>query len=366
MMNCSNDGVNEKADDADILVLDCPESDSETEDGINVIINADKTKEIAKIDEAISLSDIYNPRVDDLAVTAELQALVSKSINPKTLKCVAVKFQNQIILIPNTVDISSRAASLFWAYPKHYQASMLPFHQELQKNMLECSKNGNLWPKSYPDNIPLSDKIGIFSAKYKKHTITNEPNSSYDGCEQSSKIKHSSSGIYQYCDFALLIIERGVIIDYAIHGFRSNIAECVRIHSPTKIFYNALPGDALDVFMNYKHQPFFTSMADILMPVQMHRLPGNFNPMSFCERNDVFCALCSAIKDFRGMMFQVPQQKILNYYGQELQYSDRRPRNRNNYGRNMAKNQFGQPMPHNRLTLLNAPKGPPRFKPYNR
>lgn len=394
-MNSSNSSKPEainKDDDADILVLEYSDSehgcddipaeskfDCDTvdifdedcdDDGINVVINnipaCPKTQplvdELTRIDEAMIRFNIYSPQADDLAINAELQVLVSNSINPKTLKCVTVKFQNQIILIPHTVAISSRLASLFWAYPKQYQLMTLPFHQEFDNNMTKCRKNRNLWPKTYPDNIPMSDKIGIFAAKYKKNIIATDlyrNSTDYEGM-QNEKIKHSSSGIYQYCDFALLIIENGVIIDYAIHGFRSNIAECVRKHNPTKIFYNSMPGDALDVFMKYPYQPFFTSMADILMPVKIYRLPENFNSMSFCERNDVYCALCSAIKDFRGMMFQMPKQQITN--GQERRYP--RQWHRGNHTKNLAKNQFGQPIHQNQLKLSRAPKGPARFKPY--
>lgn len=360
------------------LKIECSESDDN--DGINVIIDdSDLSQEDISNNEELRRiynimdSNIYNDYTVDLAIKSELEQLVSKSINPKNMKTITVKFQNQIIMIPNDCPISSRLASLVWAYPKTYTPMKLPSQSEFDKNMNYCRESGQLWLRNYPNNIPISDTIGIFSVKYKKNIISSDagvvnnqsPSITRDGYEG---FKHCSSGIYQYCDFALLIIKNGVIIDYAIHGFKSNINECINVHNPVKIFYNASNGDALDVFMNYPYQPFFPAMSSIMQPIKIYRLPENFNSISFCERNDVYCALCSALKDMRGLMFQVPHQKI-NLNGYEATYLEkpyRKWHNGRKYNSNFAKNQYGQPT-HNafKIHLKKAQKSSGRYnKPY--
>nr|UBR58342.1 gp78-like protein [Oryctes rhinoceros nudivirus] len=365
-------------DEYESLVIHFEDDDCPTlallddDDGVNVII--DRVEELRRINHIMDESDIYTvDQNDDLAINAELQELVSESINPKTLKCVTVRFQNQIILIPNTREISSRLASLLWSYPKPYTKSTLPSHAEFTKNINRCRESGKLWSKTYPHDIPFSAKIGIFAVKYKKNIIAPDigvPNlnvRSASTTRDDEGFKHSSSGVYQYCDFALLIIENGVIIDYAVHGFRSNINECVRIHNPVKVFYNASPGDALDVFMKYPYQPFYPALSGVMQAVKIYRLSENFNSMAFCERNDIYCALCSALRDFRGMLFQAPQQKLKSSDGLQLKYVEKPYiRKWHNTRRSVyEKNQYGQPM-HNahRLKMYKAPKMPTRFKPY--
>lgn len=364
-------------------------NDDDADDGIEVIIddsridpdleNISRDEELLRLKHVMDESNVYKqPYVDDLALNAEVQKLVRISINPTKCKYITVKFMDQTILIPQNVEISNILSSMIWAYPKNYTRMVLPSQDEFNRNMDKCRASNKYWPKTYPDGIPFSSKIGIFSAKYKKNIIaadiglspllrTNANKFTPPGSNDEG-FKHSSSGVYQYCDFALLIIENGVIIDYAIHGFRSNINECIDVHKPVKIFYNATPGDALDVFMNYPYQPFFPAMNGLMMPIRIYRLPEKFNSISFCERNDVFCALCLALKDFRGLMFRMPHQKITNSYGRVMKPYDRPFKRWHNMGgsfANLAKNQYGQPT-HNAspLKLHKAPKSPNRFRSY--
>jgi hypothetical protein len=56
--------------------------------------------------------------------------------------------------------------------------------------------------------------------------------------------------------------------------------------------------------MRYKYQPFYSAAHDKLTPVKINRNFGCFNPLSFCERHDSFCALCNALRDLRNMLFK--------------------------------------------------------------
>lgn len=366
-LNCSDFEDDTGEDDKNIVKTEESEH-SDEDDDINVIIQPlSRDDELRRINLITSRSDEVYPTQDfDLELERELQTIVSKTIILNSKKCITVSFQNQIILIPNDMPISSKLASLLWENPKRYAKMTLPSQTEFDKNMQMCRSNNKFWTKAYPDGIPFSSKIGIFAVKYKKNVIA--PNvttntTTKSGSQIEGGFKHSNSGVYQYYDFALLIVENCVIIDYAIHGFSSNINECIKTHQPVKIFYNAEVGDALDVFMNYPYQPFFEATSGLLRPIKIQRLTENFNSLSFCPRHDIFCASCSALKDFRGLMFQLPQQTVINNFGQKLNYMHRtsgRP-----YKANLAKNQFGQPM-HNahQITLYRAPKNQSRFKPY--
>ncbi|ATY70203.1 GrBNV gp78-like protein [Tomelloso virus] len=371
--------IREDLDQNDILVLDWSdldddivaadnEDDDDVDDGIKVIIDVDQKltekEELRRIHDVISESDSYtNQEIDDLAVKSELEKLVAKSISPRNSRCITVKFRRQIILIPSDTPISSRLASLLWPYPKSYTPMKLPSQNEFDKNLIECRQRGHFWLKSYPHDIPVTSKIGIFAAKYKKNVITLDlpNNASSSVAKNDDGFRHCSSGVYQYCDFALIIIENGTVIDYAIHGVQSNIAECIAHHKPKKIFYNAKKNDALDVFLHYEYQPFYNSMYGLMEPLQIDRLPENFNPISFCERNDVYCALCSALRDLRGLLFQVPDQQL-----NTTEFANKRPMHRQNRWK-MAKNQYGQPLHNaNRIYLRKVEKTQTRFRPYNR
>lgn len=302
--------------------------DEDEDDGINVIIG--NPKELGRIDNLIKSSDVYSLYSNDLAIQSELRDLVRKSINPKSTKFITVKVQNQTILIPNDVPISSRLASLLWAKAKEYCRMTLPSQDEFNKNMVETRKVCGVYNATYPGDVPISNKIGIFSMKYKKNILAQDvalsvaastsssANNSSVNIYDTEGFKHCSSGIYQYCDFAVLIIENGEVIDYAIHGYSSNINECIKRHNPEKIFYNANVGDAFDVFMKYPYQPFYEATSGRAFPLKIHRLQENFNSISFCERNDVYCALCLGLKDLRALLFRIPQQPLVNDKGEKL------------------------------------------------
>lgn len=160
-----------------------------------------------------------------------------------------------------------------------------------------------------PPTQTSSPSIPPLSTNLLMHNNTNNK-SNTQILNDGDTFKRSNIGIYQYCDFAAVIIENGQIIDYAIHGFASNISEMIYHHQPKYIYYNAQEGDALDIFMNYKHQPFYMACYGKLRPIRINRINDFFNPLVFCERNDLFCALCNCLRDVRGLFFKIPEQKF--------------------------------------------------------
>lgn len=309
----------------------------------------DTDDEVIKLDNVVNDVEFYTKSVnEDISVQEELNALVLNSIILPTLKCVTVKYNNQLILIPATTAISSRLASLFWIYPKKYIKRDLPFLSEFNRSIAN--------PTYIPDVTIIKDDCGneiyksikycVFSVKYKKNFVTlNNGRNSKSNVNMSSLnpkahtnmlsvncdanilrpegFKRSNAGIYHYSDFAAVIIENGQVVDYAIHGVVSNISEMIRIHQPQRIYYNARRGDALDVFMNYQYNPFYEACYNKLHPIPINRTNDFFNPMAFCERQDIFCALCNCLRDIRGLLFKLPEQvTIIDKYQHQQQQQD--------------------------------------------
>lgn len=94
-------------------------------------------------------------------------------------------------------------------------------------------------------------------------------------------------------------------------------------HNPKKIIYNANVNDALDIFLRYKYNPFHNAVDKKLYPISINRIADAFNTMVFCERNDVYCALCNTLKDMRGLLFLYPlqQQQLHSYDRNRYQFN---------------------------------------------
>lgn len=292
----------------------------------------------------------------------EINNLIKVSINPATSKTITVMYQNQLILIPVYMAISSRLSAIFWSQPMAYIQSSIPFMSEFNKYLTEARVDG---ANVYPDGTRVSDTIAIFAATYKKSTISynDVQNNILKNENLDVGFKRCSTGIYRYHDFAIIIMNNGRIIDYAIHGYVSNVNDAIYRHNPKRIYYNARPGDALDVFLNYPYQPFYSAMHENLTPIQINRtIDCCFNTLAFCERRAPFCALCYALKDLRGFIFQYKSQyEIIDdnrWYGRR--YNHRYFSVQQNGG----KNHLNQPS-HNamRRPLKYARKRP---GPYNR
>ncbi|ATZ81488.1 GrBNV_gp78-like protein [Drosophila innubila nudivirus] len=309
----------------------------------------DENEENNKLNKVVDQADFNAENIiEDIGIREELNKLVTNSIILPTLKCITVKYNNQIILISSSTPISSRLASIFWVYPKIYVKQQMPFLNEFNKIIANSTYTPEMMTAhdKHGNEIYRSCKYAVFSVKYKKNFVTNaranDTKASDSGNIDSNIIKpdgfkKSNTGIYHYLDFAAVIIENGKIIDYAIHGFVSNIAEMIHIHKPSRVYYNARRGDALDVFMNYQYQPFYESCYGKLTPTIINRTNDFFNPLAFCERQDIYCALCNCLRDVRGLLFKLPEQiSIVNNYTKQSTPTEYAPHNHHNDNNNIA------------------------------
>lgn len=279
--------------------------DDDDDDNINIIINYDRmeNKKIANLSKPTH--NVYNIDYShDVELQQELKNLVLSSINPKTSKTITVQYLNQLILIPINVAISSRLSALFWSPSLMFEERKLPFVDEFNRIIGGAKMHLTECGYKYPDGTNISETVAIFGATYKKNMI-NVGNDSVNHSlkhDDAENFKSCHTGIYRYYDFALLIVKNGQIIDYAIHAYASNINEAIYHYRPTKIFYNAVANDALDVFLRYPYQPFYASTFEKLQPCRVSILRDYFNILVFCERRSAFCALCNCLKYLRSLL----------------------------------------------------------------
>lgn len=276
------------------------EEEEEEEDSFNVIIDSDSIKEeqrrlqqLLSMNHQLASSPSSSSINLDVELKNEIRKLITLSISPSTDRSITVLVNNQLILVPVTVKLSDRLISHIWPAERVYAESQLPFQEEFNNLLI-------------PNVKRHGDTFGIFSVKYNKtQYLRNQGGGSNGGGGGGGGgTKECSSGLYQYCDFAALIVSNNRVIDYAVHGHRSNINRMFERHRPRRIYYNARLNDALYVFVNYKYQPFYESLKDVSRPVQIHRNVGGkpFNTLPFCDRKDAFCALCCALRDTRGFI----------------------------------------------------------------
>lgn len=267
------------------------------------------------------------------------------SINPPTSKTITVQYHNQLILIPTNVAISSRLSTLFWPQSLVYEERKLPFVNEFNRFMAKAKENIMETGNKYPDGIDISETIAIFGSTYKKSTISldNANNSqNFNTKSDDDGFKRCNTGIYRYYDFAILIVKNGSVIDYAIHGYASNINEAIFKYNPVRIYYNAMPNDALDVFLRYPYQPFYSATFDKLTPIKAHIIRDNFNILAFCERRSAFCALCNCLKYLRSLMFTF--KSVYVETRKEKKYMSK--------AQLRCLNRFGQPMHNTKQQIL--------------
>lgn len=274
-----------------------------------------QSNELSRITSVMNASGMYTCDINmDLEMQAELNALICESIAPKTSKCIAVSFNKRIILIPITHPLSSRLQSIFWPLPRQYAETTLHMFNSLNI-VSEIARNlGVADIKSLcGDNLGfnITDTIAIFSARYYyKATLPSRdgqyPSAGNTGSNCSVPATNNA-GFYYYADFAIFIVQNMKIIEYAIHGYVSNINELLLKYAPKRIFYNSRPNKALDLFLRYPYQPFFAGITDQskLTPITINRLHGTFNTLVFCDRQDTFCAFCNGLRDIRGLIFRL-------------------------------------------------------------
>lgn len=306
----------------------------------------------------------------DIELQSELNNLVRKSINIKNPNTVTVMCQNQMLIIENCTSISSRLASLIWGTPLAYQkinATKLDtingFVEELQtKCSMQCTD-------TYCDGTSINETVGLFAATYRKNATymsssDNMPSTSHHNNGGSNR-RHNI-GVYQYYDFTLLILKNGKIIDYAIHGVRSNINDAIAEHNPTKIYCNIASGDALDIFLNYEYQPFYTTMHGRIHPLKLQPIEM-YNFLWFCERRNPFCSFCLALKYLCALIVVNPATLAVNDRNNRMASVIVVPRTVDSFKRKYrnTRNYLNQPHATRRLMLKPAPKKQQRFPDTN-
>lgn len=349
-------------------------------------------------------ADSYYEKVEnvlqrDLAVKSEIDTLLKKSVFLTNNRCVAVHYCGRVLLVSTDTPLSSRMMNIFWNVPLPYQQTTLDGDGNSSVNLTDLAYK-NLTPRVIDHQIQPSDVIVIFAAKYEKkwtmiaaRSKSNEKSKSHYGSMRAvggsasnagagaatgammpnsmgtQTFKDSKTG-YLYTEFAALVVQYGKIIDIADHGRISNVRDMILKHRPKKIFYNSLPNEALDVFMRYPYQPFYGSFdtLDKLAPVRINRINDGFNTLAFCRRQDAFCSFCIAMRDYRGLLFQLPTcskpepWNVLNPNCRRF-----RPLVGGRRNGHLGLNQFNQPT-HNarRLNLTYASKTPNAFNGFDK
>lgn len=362
----NEDNNNNEDEDAD--------DDDDDDDNVTITINAEKIEEhtrLIKLLRTNQLDVLEQNQVQqyvetDLELQREIEMIVRESIQPNTNKCIAVMLNNQIILIPNNIRISDRLASYIWGTAKQYTNQLFPYSHEfdlLLKGLSQAAINRRMFvgiPSAA--NVTLPTTFAIFAVRYVRtnclapksqrtlnhhhlqhqsslgsdnnntHTFNNvlintsnnnnNNNNSYINnnainlnCNVNIEKKMSTiMGLYQYCDFSIIMIRDNCVVDYAIHGVHSNIAEVIERHQPEAVYYNAQMGDALDTFVKYEWQPFYECLRNVAKPISIYRNTRElFNTLPFCQRCDTFCAFCHALRDTRSLIAQPWQAFKLSF-----------------------------------------------------
>lgn len=359
-------------------VNDVDDNDDDYDDNINIVLDSKtETDLIDKIAQPTTIDTASDGYSSDIALQSEINALIRKSINIKNTNTITVMCQNQMLILENNTQISSRLASMIWGTPLMYQKN-LPANIETLNEFIgtlqdKCSMKCT---DTYCDGTNIAETVGLFAATYRKNATSIDSSDRHTRMQQhqhqQSRRTNNNIGLYRYYDFTLLILKNGKIIDYAIHGVRSNINDAIAEHKPSKIYCNVMQGDALDTFLRYECQPFYGSMYG-----RMHRLKLNildmYNFLWFCERSNSFCSFCLALKYLCALIVVNPEhQQQQPTYHQESNVNDRhnrvasvivvpkrRPHQHQQRQHNYCKNRNFLNQPNNntrRITLKRAPK----------
>lgn len=237
---------------------------------------------------------VYRLRPDDTELNNEIDRLIAVSVNLRTTKVITVFVRNTLILVPTHVPISSRLADCIWQVEKK-------MHNTYRFN------NIDLFNSLLPDT-KRQETMAFFAARYKKVQVG--PKQPYRP-PQSTQLappvaQNAASGQYLYDDFTLVIVDGGKVVDVAIHGVRGNINDLVAKYKPRRVYCNAMPGDALDVFLRYPYQPFYQSFQKLMVPVFVDTTKVAMNTSPFCDRYDPFCSFCKALLTVRGFFQDIP------------------------------------------------------------
>lgn len=276
--------------------------DDEPDDNINIIINTSNPT------DQITSPGIYKY---DLELQSEINDLVRKSIHPVSNKLITVLCQNRLLTIETTTPISSRLSALLWYMPHSYIATLptyfLTLNQYLKELQEKCAVSNT--GTYYDGETSLNETIGVFAATYHKTTTNIQSTTTPQNNRNRGPGARQNVNLYRYYDFTLLIVRNGQIVNYAIHAYRSNISDLIAEYQPTKIFYNSNPGDALDIFLHYEYQPFYHAMYGKMKMLKLDLL-NNWYYTNFCDRLNILCSFCQALKYFTTMIIMNKQPTI--------------------------------------------------------
>lgn len=299
-----------ESDQKQILADYISSDDDDDNDTINIIIN--ETKKIESCNE-LTKQYLYNSTLD-LDLQNEINTLLKKSIKLRSSKCISLYVNNHLILVYINTPISSRLAILAWGQPLTYIKCKFPLQDEFNDflNKFYLSRQFT----TYNDGTDRTETIAFFSAVYKKTSIVlNNQQSKYNDdntYNDCMKKRYNNNGLYRYYDFTLIILKSGFIIDYSIHSYKSNICDLITEYKPKCIYYNAIKDDPLDIFLNYQYQPFYESFKNLLKPISINKPKrDDINYLAFCERNELYCSFCLALREIRAFIFQNQVQQTI-------------------------------------------------------
>lgn len=272
------------------------DEEDDDDDGINVII------------DNLTLEE-------DVHILNEVRELIEKSItlNPCE-RVITVSFNNKLIMVHPSTAISSKLASRFWAPPKVYQQQDLSCLELFNKHVANLVKEGMILRNTYPGGIDKNIPVALFSVQYQQPFGVRVRKRVYE-TYQIAKDSGTTICNYHYIGFCVLIIQNGSIIDFAVHGKLSNIEEAIRRHCVTKVYYNSQRSGPLDVFMRFKHQPFYAATYDKLHPLIINKFNENFNPGCMCPVTSSFrcpflCPFCIGLTQLRSFLFHVETRHV--------------------------------------------------------
>lgn len=262
-------------------------------------------------------SAVYQLRPDDIELNNEIDRLIDVSVRLRTDNVITVFVRDTLILVPTHVPISSRLADCIWPTEK--------VHTIFRFN------NQDAFNRTLPETRRL-ETMAFFAARYRKVQVGPKPKyrppQSTGNYQMNPPAVHdATTGQYLYDDFTLMIVAGGRVIDTAIHGVRGNINDLVSQYKPRRIYCNMMPGDALDVFLNYRHQPFYLTFKNLTIPVgYVDTAKVQMNTLPFCSRHDPYCSFCKTLLTVRGFFQCTPnapraKQLILPAYAKNNEMS---------------------------------------------
>lgn len=228
----------------------------------------------------------------------EIEELIKKSITQgvKFEESVALFIDKRLIIVSNREILSDNLREYIWGVEKPYNYKPLKHLTIL--NELATTTGVQFKAK---------DEVwGIIAVKYESlNTMTKiQRHQRQVNTIQTSinnKVGQTAKGLYLFTDSCLLMIRNNQIIDYSIWGVHSNFNEMIARHKPTEIFYNANVNDPTWCFLNFKSQPYYNIIQKYGRPMRIYRDRNYIITVALCDRLDICCALCNAIKDFLGL-----------------------------------------------------------------